>query len=445
MITRLEVDGFKSLRNFAVDFEPFTVFIGPNSAGKSNIMEALGLLSRLVRMPIVEAFKGGRGKTIDQFTRTNSGHVERMRFGVEFLEYGWYPRESEFQSRFRYELTIARRETKRGAEQLFVTNEQIHAMRREDDKWIMEHPEFQNWAGYKQGGESYLVTLMDVQTSKQRVILQPKVWPKEWQVPHGHTALGAMPISDLHLELHKTLASFRTFSLDSLRLGLSSERTDVEELAPDASNLPTILAELPDPALGAIRANLATLVPGIASFDILKEGDDFIIEFEFSGGERVPARLVSNGTLRILALLTALYLEPRPPIVSIEEPENGIFPGRLRLLLEKLQQVATEDTANYVQRRWEYWREYSNNVIQGVNVNHLPTQILITTHSNVILSALLSRSRHLRFIDMVRRNGERVTRARTVGPVNSPQDGRFLITPGEIAGILDTTYDEAAE
>ena len=31
MITRLEVDGFKSLRDFAVDLEPFTVFIGPNS------------------------------------------------------------------------------------------------------------------------------------------------------------------------------------------------------------------------------------------------------------------------------------------------------------------------------------------------------------------------------------------------------------------------------
>jgi AAA15 family ATPase/GTPase len=47
MITRLEVDGFKSLRNFAVDLEPLTVFVGPNSAGKSNILDALELLSPL--------------------------------------------------------------------------------------------------------------------------------------------------------------------------------------------------------------------------------------------------------------------------------------------------------------------------------------------------------------------------------------------------------------
>ena len=43
MITRLEVDGFKSLRDFAVDLEPCTVLVGPNSAGKSNIMDALGI------------------------------------------------------------------------------------------------------------------------------------------------------------------------------------------------------------------------------------------------------------------------------------------------------------------------------------------------------------------------------------------------------------------
>ncbi len=444
MITRIEVDGFKSLRDFSVDLEPFTVFIGPNSAGKSNIMEAIALLSRLTRMSIVEAFKGGRGRTIDQFTRTGSTNVKSMRFAVEFLEYGAYPAQDLFQSRFRYELTIERRETKRGAEQLLVTDERIHAMRGENDKWITAHPEFQSWAGYKQTGASYLVTLTDAQPSKRRVVAQPNQLPKELQVPRGQTALCAMPISELYLELRHTMASFRTLQVDSLHLGMPSERTDVEELAPDASNLPTILAELPDPALGAVRANLAMLVPGIASFDIIDDGEDFHIEFELSGGERIPARLVSNGTLRVLALLTAIYMEPRSPILGIEEPENGIFPGRIRLLLEKLMQVTAEDTTADVQRRWENARQTIDTVV-GITVNHLPTQILITTHSSVILSALLSQSQHLRFVDMIRRNGERVTRARTVGPLKSPQEGRFVISPREMEAILDSANAEAAE
>ncbi|KYF50476.1 hypothetical protein BE04_24270 [Sorangium cellulosum] len=85
MITRLEVDGFKSLREFSVDFEPFTVLVGPNSAGKSNILDALALLSRLAARPIEEAFKQGRGRSIDQFTRRRGEAGQVIRFAVELL------------------------------------------------------------------------------------------------------------------------------------------------------------------------------------------------------------------------------------------------------------------------------------------------------------------------------------------------------------------------
>ena len=47
---------------------------------------------------------------------------------------------------------------------------------------------------------------------------------------------------------------------------------------------------------------------------------------EMSGGECLPARLVSDGTLRLLALLTALRAGPRASILAIEEPENSLSP-----------------------------------------------------------------------------------------------------------------------
>ena len=149
MITRIEVDGFKSLRDFAVDLEPFTVLIGPNSAGKSNVIEALGLLSRLASQPIAEAFKEGRGKSIDQFTRHGAKVAKSLRFAAEFLEYGDYPAPPEkdangrdaFQSRFRYELTIERRAFRSGAERLVAEEERLRAMRREDDSWLRARPE----------------------------------------------------------------------------------------------------------------------------------------------------------------------------------------------------------------------------------------------------------------------------------------------------------------
>src|SRR5690242_19315090 len=86
MITRLEVDGFKALRSFAVDLEPFTVLIGPIGAGKSNILEVIGLLSRLFVGAPENALKGGRGRASEQFSRYRSEVVREMSISLETLE-----------------------------------------------------------------------------------------------------------------------------------------------------------------------------------------------------------------------------------------------------------------------------------------------------------------------------------------------------------------------
>lgn len=47
MIHQLRVAGYKSLRLVSVELKSLTVLIGPNAAGKSNLFDAIGLLSRL--------------------------------------------------------------------------------------------------------------------------------------------------------------------------------------------------------------------------------------------------------------------------------------------------------------------------------------------------------------------------------------------------------------
>jgi predicted ATPase len=415
MITRLEVDGFKSLRDFAVDLEPFTVLIGPNSAGKSNILEALALLSRLTNLPVTEAFKGGRGRIVDQFTRRGGESVKSMRFAAEFLAWNRFPPpapgKDTCQSRFRYEIRIERQATRSGVERLVACDERLLAMRREDDAWMAAHPDYADLAGYDMAAV-------------------PTIWPAEQRVaptrtalaqPHVHPAEASRALLDLQ--------QYRLFRLDLAHLSDASDRSDAGDLADDASNLPTVLAELPEPLLGEIRADLVSLVPGIASFEVVPDGDTFRIEFELSGGERLPARLISDGTLRLLALLTALRMEPRIPIVGIEEPENGIYPGRLRALLDLL--------------REECGRRHDDPEAPA-ETDPLPTQILMTTHSPVVLSALRSHPQHLRFIDTVRRNGERITRARTVVKPKAAGDGRLHVSPREIDVLLHAATSEEA-
>ena len=62
MITRIKINGFKSFQNFEMTFTPLTIVAGVNASGKSNLFDALQLLSRLAEADLKTAFSEQRGK-----------------------------------------------------------------------------------------------------------------------------------------------------------------------------------------------------------------------------------------------------------------------------------------------------------------------------------------------------------------------------------------------
>ena len=61
MITYLKINGFKSFHNFEMEFTPLTIVAGTNAAGKSNLFDALNLLSRLAEVDKIHtAFREGQ-------------------------------------------------------------------------------------------------------------------------------------------------------------------------------------------------------------------------------------------------------------------------------------------------------------------------------------------------------------------------------------------------
>ncbi len=60
------------------------------------------------------------------------------------------------------------------------------------------------------------------------------------------------------------------------------------------------------------------------------------LELELSEGSRLTSSGLSEGTLRILALTILPYLKTAPGIICIEEPENGIHPQAIEIVLEAL-------------------------------------------------------------------------------------------------------------
>ena len=106
-----------------------------------------------------------------------------------------------------------------------------------------------------------------------------------------------------------------------------------------------------------------------------EEGRFYFVQQEAGHRYRVHQIGVSSGTLRMLALMTALHTSPEPKLIGIEEPENYLHPTALSSFVEYLCDV-------------------------GENI-----QLVITTHSPLVLDVLCDPG----VVRVVRRDGERGT------------------------------------
>lgn len=420
MITRIEADGFKSLRGFAVDLEPLTAIVGVNGTGKSNLFDALRLLSRLPVMNVVDALVEGRGTRRDQFSRTADGAAQQMSLAVELL----LPASSEGRqplrhTRFRYEIVLERSTSSSGVEPIFLHHEHLTALARSEDAWIARHPSFAAMALY--GAEGFYAKLdpdLSPFSASQRTLrwtpgksLTMGTVGKERSVLSFPPGLGPEFLEDIGEELHR----LRFLHPEVSTLRQQSERAASTMLASDGANLPTALAALPPHRHAEIRADLAAVIPTFRSFEVIPAGDYFGIEVELTDGQRFPARVLSDGTLRFLALFTLVRAAPPGTVIVIEEPENGIHPGSVRELMQTL--------------------------VDATTLRHeLPPQVLVASHSPAVVAALHARPECLVFADLVRRgDGLLSTRMRHVWREDAPKDrGATTASMREVERYLET-------
>ena len=77
MITRIEIDGFKTFENFGLDLHPFTAIVGPNASGKSNLFDAINFVSRLAQTDIRDAMRDVRGRPVELSRQTSPTSATR--------------------------------------------------------------------------------------------------------------------------------------------------------------------------------------------------------------------------------------------------------------------------------------------------------------------------------------------------------------------------------
>ena len=91
MLTRIEVDGFKNLVDFSLDFGPYTCIAGENGVGKSNIFDAIRFLSLLTDHTIIQSAlqirssEEGTGEIGELFFAANGETRDRITVAAEMI------------------------------------------------------------------------------------------------------------------------------------------------------------------------------------------------------------------------------------------------------------------------------------------------------------------------------------------------------------------------
>lgn len=440
MITRIEIDGFKTFRKFYADLKPFMAVIGPNATGKSNLFDALKFLSRLAQVDVRQAMQELRGEPEELFRQTSAGHETVMAFAVEVLlpvrgvdDFG-----ADFETpaqRLRYEIAVEMRDNPQG---IFVTHEDCRVIRAEDDKM-----DFRATAKISRSSRKtpFLETEKDAQgrsrvfTIRQDGVAESGTSKRgnPLQLPAAEaarSALSTIATSEFrHLYALKKLISGPQFlEINPSEARRANDRFEDKRLRSNASNLAASLSEIqrlsatsnrPTGAIADISADLALLIPQVRTVRVLDDARsrEYAFDVQVRDGTAFSSRVISDGTIRLLALLTVIDDPNRRGILCFEEPENGVHEERIPDLLNLLRE-ATE--------------------IQDSQGDYF--QVLINTHSPAVMRTL--NPDEVLFADMVRgvpvdgAISEARTRMRRIAPSKGLFDDEHHLYPEKVEEIL---------
>ncbi|MEU7886916.1 AAA family ATPase [Microbispora bryophytorum] len=385
MITRIEIDGFKSFLDFQLDIPPFLALVGPNSSGKSNLFDALDYLSLAgweFKDPLLAS---RRGRPHELFHRVSKGQPV-ARFDIRARVLG----------QFGHGLFV----------EVFESGAEL------DDEGV---PEARGILATPGGASAGLPGWVNNQLTKGR-----EARDQALQALAGEKADAPRYMKLLNREL----GGWRLHRPDPDRLRSWSSAADHGPLRTDGSNLATVLGRLKaEGAIEELLVDMVALIPDIAGIEPILDDrrQEWTFDVLVDGQGAVPSTLLSDGTLRVIALLAALHDPDHAGVLLIEEIENGLHPSRLAELLRRIQGRVTD-------------------LDDPECVNRPLRQVILTTHSPVVVSELYRlRPDALVFLDTAVRvdpERDRISRVTVAKPVRAEGEPGTFVSPRQVRKYL---------
>ena len=375
-VRRLLLKGFRSIPAACIEFDNPTIFVGRNGSGKSSLVSAFSFLADAMRMPLQTAFDRIGGVAAVRNRSSGRGRPPNLAMRIEL---GGKPRAS-----YTFEITA------RGAEGFSVVREQCT---------------------FSTGKERYWF-------DRSRDCFDSNVSGLNPPIDAASLALPLVGGAKAFNRLWRALSSgMRVYAVDSRRLRGMQEPDSGIVLMPDGANAASVLERIRNRApqdFKQISEYLGAIVPHAKQVSVRRFDRNLALELTQAWGKDGSKRLgfrgssISDGTLRTIGLLAAVYQRPAPLLIAVEEPEMSIHPGALGVVFDLLLEASER------------------------------MQVIVTTHSPELLDEKEIRDRNLRMVEW----SEGATRITSVSDANRRALEEGLMEAG---GLLRTNALEAAQ
>ena len=333
MLTKLTVRNFKSLGDVTLELPRLAVLFGPNAAGKSNILDAIQALSwmgnaRTLFDALGEPFPV-RGYAFEAFSFASGGLPALVRQGS---------------TRFTLEADL-------------TAGEGLYRYRIE--------PAFDFRSGQLSVSDEYLALLGSTGTPKGKAAIERvdskfhirrkgrPAHPRQEQVGLNHSILSDRSLGEENgypwLEhVRNELFDWRTYYFEPrMQMRAEESPSDVFDIGIHGEHIVPFLyklrAEHPN-RFDAVFRTLRSIVPSIDSISVeLDERRGTLNLLVRQAGIDYSSRVLSEGTLRVLALCAIAVNPWGGSLLALEEPENGIHPRRLDLIAQLLLSLVGRD------------------------------------------------------------------------------------------------------
>ncbi|MEZ6130587.1 MAG: AAA family ATPase [Planctomycetaceae bacterium] len=353
MISRIQILNYRCFSYIDQELDRYHVLVGPNASGKTTFLDAPAFLGELVADGLDAALQKRTPNFLDLlFLGAGTGFelaVEMVIPPAVLSQIGW---DHDFHTA-RYQVAIQLSEESGQVEIIGET----FALRPKPS--VETPPEVQQMRLFPSDPPRPETVMLAVRRTDMRAVVSKrpqgndnfypetsehtnKSWAPSFRLGPRRSALGNLPEDESKYPVatwfrEQLTNGLQYLVLDSLIMRRPSPPGRPKVFQTDGSNLPWVIESLRSgsPELFADWiAHLQSALPNLLDIKTVERPEDrhryLIVCYE--NGHEAPSWVVSDGTLRLLALTLPAYLPNTEGLYLVEEPENGIHPSALESL-----------------------------------------------------------------------------------------------------------------